>query len=390
MTRWVNAAALLGCAVALLALSGCSTLSNTFDGWFGSPSSAKPGALTPLRSTVALRVIWKGAVGSAGKTVLFPAVSGSTVWVASARGQIAGFNAASGTGVARFEAREPLSSGVAVNGQVIAVGTARGELLALDLTGKTLWKTPLPGEMLAPPVIDGDLVIVRVGDGAIHAYDLASGKRRWLYQRAAPSLTVRSHAGLVVNRGSVYAGFPGGRLIALSAVNGGVAWDSVVALPKGTTELERVADVTSPPVVEDGRACAAVYQGRTACFDAARGASIWARDISSFSGLGADFRNIYVTDDKNIVTALDKASGGTLWRQDKLPGRGLTRPLALGRHVIVGDNQGYVHLLSREDGALVGRATTDGSAIIAAPVAIDLTSFLVQTRDGGVFALSAE
>jgi outer membrane protein assembly factor BamB len=389
MKRRVMAAATLVTLSTLITLSGCGTLSSTSDGWFGS-SSGKPGALTPIRNAVAVRTIWKGAVGPAGKTVLFPAIGGGTVWVASARGQIAGFNATNGASVARFDTREPVSSGVAVNGAVIAVGTARGELLAMDLSGKTLWKTPVPGEMLAPPVIDGDLVIVRVGDGAIHAYDLAGGKRRWLYQRSAPSLTVRSHAGLVVNRGAVYAGFPGGRLIALSAANGGVAWDSVVALPKGTTELERVADVTSPPVVEDGRACAAVYQGRTACFDAARGASIWARDISSFTGLGADIRNIYVTDDKNVVMALDKASGGTLWRQDKLPGRGLTRSLALGRHIIVGDNQGYVHLLSREDGSLVGRAATDGSAIVAAPLAIDLTSFLVQTRDGGVFALSAE
>jgi outer membrane protein assembly factor BamB len=143
-------------------------------------------------------------------------------------------------------------------------------------------------------------------------------------------------------------------------------------------------------VVDDGRACATAYQGRTACFDASRGASIWARDISSFSGMGADFRNLYVTDDKNMVMALDKASGGTVWRQDRLLGRSLTRPLVLGRYVIVGDYQGYVHLLSREDGALVGRIATDGSAIAAAPVALDLSSFLVQTRAGGVFALSAE
>ena len=178
--------------------------------------------------------------------------------------------------------------------------------------------------------------------------------------------------------------------IEVSAINGSVSWDSVVALPKGTTELERVADVTSPPVVDDGRACAAAYQGRTVCFDATRGAAIWARDISSFSGLGADLRNIYVTDDKNNVISLDKASGGSLWKQDKLFGRALTRPLALGRYVIVGDFQGMVHLMSRDDGSFVGRIATDGSAIAAAPVALDLSSFLVQTRNGGVFAITVE
>ena len=136
--------------------------------------------------------------------------------------------------------------------------------------------------------------------------------------------------------------------------------------------------------------CAAAYQGRTVCFDASRGTAIWARDISSFSGIGADFRNIYVTDDKNAVLALDKSSGASVWKQDKLFGRALTRPLAFGRYVIVGDYQGFVHLLSRDDGAFVGRIATDGSAIAAPPVALDISSFVVQTRNGGVFALRTE
>ena len=382
---------MVAAVVLISAVSGCDTLKSTYDSWFGAPApSAKPAALTPISAQVNMRIVWQGAAGPAGKTVLFPMVTGNTVWVASANGQISGFNAANGASVGRFDIRQAISSGVAANATVLAVGTPRGELMAFEWSGKPLWKVQVPGEMLAPPLIDGELVIVRVGDGAIHAYDVASGKRRWAYQRSAPTLSVRSHAGVVAARGSLYAGFPGGRLIALSLASGGVTWDSVVALPKGTTELERVADITSPPVVDDSRACAAAYQGRTACFDAARGTGIWVRDISSFSGLGADFRNIYVTDEKNAVSALDKSSGGGLWKQDKLFGRGLTRPLAFGRYVIVGDYQGFVHLLSGENGAFVGRVATDGSAIAAAPVALDLTSFMVQTRNGGVYAITAE
>jgi outer membrane protein assembly factor BamB len=384
----VRAAALL---IAFAALGGCDTVSRTYNSWFGSPTPAvKPAELPVFKPQVNVKLAWQGAVGPADKTVLFPVVNGNTVWTAAANGQIAGFNAANGASVGRFSAGQLISGGVAASGSVVAVGSARGELLAFDHAGKALWKTQVPGELLAPPVIEGGLVIARVGDGAIHGYDAASGKRRWAFQRSAPSLSVRSNAGIVVDRGSVYAGFPGGRLVAMTAVGGSVLWDSVVALPKGTTELERVADVTSAPVVEDGRACAAAYQGRTVCFDAVRGAAIWARDISSFSGLGADFRNIYVTDDKNAVIALDKTTGGSLWKQDKLAGRALTRPLAFGRYVIVGDYQGFVHLLSRDDGSFVGRAATDGSAIAAAPVALDISSFLVQTRNGGVFALRTE
>ena len=388
MKRGAIVASLLGL---LSVISGCDTVKISYNSWFGSPAPAvKPAELTAFRSLVNVHVAWQGVVGPADKTVLFPVVNGNSVWAAAANGQIAGFNAGNGASVARFSAGQPISGGVAASANAIAVGTPRGELLAFDRSGKAMWKVQVPGELLAPPVIEGDLVITRVGDGAIHAYDLNSGKRRWIFQRSAPALSVRSNAGIAVSRGTVYAGFPGGRLVAMTTVGGSVLWDSVVALPKGTTELERVADVTSPPVVDDGRACAAAYQGRTVCFDAARGAAIWARDISSFSGLGADFRSIYVTDDKNAVIALDKSSGGSLWKQDKLAGRALTRPLAFGRYVVVGDYQGFVHLLSRDDGSFVGRIATDGSAIAAAPVALDLASFLVQTRNGGVFAIRTE
>lgn len=382
---------LAAAATVLMALGGCGMLSSTYDSWFGAPApSAKPAALQPIASQVKTRAAWRSSVGGAEKTVLFPAVSGNTVWVAAASGEIAGFNAASGAQEARFRVGQPVAGGVAANERAVVVATARGEILALDRSGKTLWKAQAPGETLAPPVIDGDLVIARVGDGAVHGYDLASGKRRWTYQRSSPALSVRNYGGAVVHRSVIFAGFAGGRMVALTANNGSVLWDSVVALPKGTTELERVADVTSPPVVDDARACAVAYQGRLACFDATRGTAIWARDISSFSGMGADGRNLYVTDDKSAVSALDKASGGSVWKQDKLAGRGLTRPLALGRFVIVGDYQGFVHLLSREDGSFAARMPTDGSAIAAPPVALDLSSFVVQTRNGGVFAFAVD
>jgi len=178
--------------------------------------------------------------------------------------------------------------------------------------------------------------------------------------------------------------------VALSAATGNVGWDSVVALPRGTTELERVADVMGLPVVDADRVCAVAYQGRVGCFDTQTGTTIWARDMSSIAGMDADHRGAYITDDKNAVIALDKANGGSLWKQDKLSGRGVSAPLAFGRFVVVGDFQGYVHFLSREDGAFAARIATDGSAIGAPPVALDNDSILVQTRNGGVFAISLQ
>jgi outer membrane protein assembly factor BamB len=132
------------------------------------------------------------------------------------------------------------------------------------------------------------------------------------------------------------------------------------------------------------------FQGRIACFDAQSGTSIWARDISSIAGMATDGRNLYITDDQNAVVALDRASGASLWKQERLFGRGVSGPLALGRYVAVGDFEGYVHFLSREDGSFAARIATDGSPVISPPVALDMTSLVVQTRNGGLFAISAQ
>jgi outer membrane protein assembly factor BamB len=389
--RLSRAIAALGIAASLAACSSMSSsVSNLYDRWFGSAPAAKPAPLPPITATAQPKILWRGTVGPAERSVFFPAVTGDKVYAAGASGQIVGFDAKSGNPVTRINAGAKLSGGVAASGSLILAGSTKGEVLAFDATGKPLWKVPLAGEVLAPASIEGTLAAVRAGDGRIYGLDATSGRQRWVYQRTAPALSLRSYGGVVLERGAVFAGFPGGRLVALNAQSGAVGWDSVVALPRGTTELERVADVMGLPVVDGDRVCAVAYQGRVACFDTQSGTTIWARDMSSYAGMDADHRGAYITDEKGAVIALDKANGGSLWKQDKLAGRGVSAPLAFGRYVIVGDYEGYVHLLSREDGSFAGRIATDGSAIGAPPVALDGDNVVVQTRNGGVFAIAAQ
>lgn len=380
------------CAVVAVAalLAGCKTISDTYDGWFGAAPRQKPAELVPFTPQATARIVWQANVGAAGRGAFYPAVSGNTIYAAGASGQIAGFTANSGAGQARFDAGTPLSGGIGAGAGLVLAGTAGGEVLAFEPSGKPAWKTQLSGEVLSPPIAADGVVVVRTGDGRIYGLNAADGKRRWVYQRALPPLALRSYAGIVVYRGAVFAGFPGGRLVAIALDTGNVGWESVVALPKGTTELERVTDVTSYPVVDGNQVCAVTFQGRVACFDVLRGETLWARDASSFAGMALDVRNAYITDERSAVLALDRNRGASLWKQDKMNGRWVSAPLALGRHVIVGDFQGYVHVLSREDGAFVARIATDGSAIQVPPVALDLSTFLVQTRNGGVYAISVQ
>lgn len=381
---------LLPAVLAAALLSGCQTVSDMYDGWFGTAPKQKAAELVQFQARATARILWQGSVGSAEHSAFYPAVSGNTVYAAGASGQIAGFAANTGDNTVRFVAGTPLSGGAGAGAGLVLAGTAKGEVLAFEPTGKPAWKTQLSGEVLSPPTAADGVVVVRTGDGRIHGLNAADGKQRWVYQRALPSLAVRSYAGVVVHRGAVFAGFPGGRLVAIALATGVVGWEAVVALPKGATELDRVTDVTSYPVVDGTQVCAVAFQGRVACFDLIRGETQWARDASSIAGMTLDARNAYITDERSAVQALDRNGGASLWKQDKLNGRWATAPLAMGRYVIVGDFEGYVHVLSREDGAFVARVATDGSAIRVPPVALDLSTFLVQTRNGGVYAISVQ
>lgn len=369
-------------------LVGCSNL-NPF-GWFGGDSRPKPAPLPELKSAVPVRTMWQASVGASGEAALAPAVAAGSVFAAGRDGTVVRLDASSGVQQWRVSAGQPLSGGVGAGDGLVAVGTVEGDVIALDAaSGSMRWRARVSSEVLAAPAVAGDLVIVRCSDSRVFGLDAKDGRRRWVYQRAMPALTVRSPAGVVARGANAFAGFAGGRLVAIALNNGGVRWEAVVALPRGTTELERVADVVGTPWLSEREICAVAFQGRVACFDLANGQPLWSREMSSVSGLGADARYVFVSDDRGAVHALDRTNGTSFWKQDRLSLRNLTAPLPLGREIAVADLEGYVHFLSRENGALIGRASTDGTAVNAALAAIP-GGFVVQTRGGNLFALSIQ
>jgi outer membrane protein assembly factor BamB len=370
-----------------VALVGCSTMEKINPvNWFSSAPKVKPAELEAISPSATLAVLWQAGVGSAGSYVLTPAVVGSSVYSAAQDGTLARFD--NGSQVWRINAGQPISGGVGADGRLVVVATAKGEVLAFDNAGKALWTARVTSEVLAAPQIAEGLVLVRSGDNRIFGLDATDGRRKWVYQRSTPALSLRSNVGVTVAGKAALAGFPGGKLVAIALNNGAAIWEATVAMPKGATELERVSDVTSAPVVAGREVCAAAYQGRVACFDLASGNHLWSRDMSSAAGIDVDARNVYVTDDKGAVHALDRANGATVWKQDKLFMRQVSRPIALSSHVAVGDYQGVVHLLRRENGAFAARYNTDSSGIAAEPQRVE-RGFLMQTRNGGLYALTA-
>ncbi len=367
-----------------LVAGGCSTVEK-LNPFSSSTPKAKPAELATFQASADIKAGWQASIGSAGEFTFSPAVVGDSVYAAARDGTLARFDG--GRPVWRVSAGQVLSGGVGSDGQLVVVGTPKGEVLAFDAAnGRESWKARVSSEVLAAPVVAEGLAIVRSGDSRIFGFEVGDGKRRWVYQRSTPALSLRSSVGVIAAGRVTLAGFPGGKLLAIANNNGAAVWEVTVALPKGATELERVADVTSLPVVSGNTVCATAFQGRVACFDGGSGNTLWSRDMSSSVGLDIDNRYVYVTDDKGAVHALDRNSGASVWKQDKLAQRGVSRPLALGSHVLVADYQGVVHLLRREDGAFAARASTDGSAVRADPVRFG-SGALVQTASGGLHAL---
>lgn len=385
--RWQARLAVIGCL--LLNLAGCASVSELWDDWFG--TSARRDVPTPLsefKPTVQLS-LKQATVGAGGTAVLVPGVWQQSVFAASAEGRLVRFDATLGRELWRLELKERLSAGVGVGPAGVVVAGPKGDVLAFDHGGRLLWRTRVSSEVLAPPAVGTDTVYVRALDGRIHALDAASGQRKWFYQRNIPALTVRNTAGLLLDRNGLFAGFGGGKLVALEAASGAVAWEATVAQPRGVSELERIADVTSTPVTDGQLICAAAFQGRVACFDINTGAPAWGREISSFTGIALDGRNLYVSETKGVVHALDKGSGASVWKQDKLLHRQLSGPAVHRGYVVVGDLAGYVHFLSREDGSFAARIATDGSPIRATPQVLP-QGVLVQTLKGGLYLIGLD
>lgn len=378
---------LLGAGMLAL-LAGCSTLSSLNP--FATKSKLNlPAPLVELKGSMAVRTAWKLDMGKANGYLFTPAVVGNTVVLAGADGSLARVESASGRQLWRVKAPSALTAGVGSDGEMIVVAGAKGVVMNYDMNGKLLWSAQASSEVLTSPVVGDGVVVVRSIDNRVVGLDAKTGAKKWTVQRVAPPLLLRTAPGMLVVGKEVVIAQPGGKLMALTLATGAPRWEVAVGEARGATELERVTDIGGNPILYGTDVCAVAYQGRVGCFDVATGTPKWTKEFSSDVGVSVDERFVFAADDKGAVSAFNREAGASAWKNDKLGFRRLSTPISYGRAVAVGDYQGFVHFLSREDGAFLARAATDGSAITSPPVVAG-TNLIFQTQSGTVTAIAVE
>lgn len=364
---------LLGLAAVLL--TGCAGS--------GKP---KPAELGPNPGLMGVRQVWSAKIGE----VAYPLdvqVSGSQIALASGDGTVLALDARSGRELWRASAKARLTAGVGSDGKTTAVATQANEIVAFA-DGRELWRQKLPAQVLTAPFVAGGRVFVLAADRSVTALDGASGRKLWTQQRPGEALVLRQ-PGVILAVGDTLVVGLSSRLVGLNPLNGSIRWDAPVATPRGTNDVERLVDLVGRVSRVGDSVCARAFQAGVGCVDAARGTVAWTKSSAGYQGVHGDDRLVFGPESDGKLVAWRRADGERAWVSERLRYRQLTAPLALGRSVIVGDDSGNVHFVSREDGSPLTRVTTDGSAIAAAPVVADDT-LVVVTRNGGVFGFVPE
>lgn len=360
---------------ALLAtqLAGCGMKQAVSNYMSGEDNSVPPEPLVEFQPLVQVAEGWSTRLGKGADEQflkLIPQVVNDRVYTAERRGRVAALDAASGKQIWEQDVDVPISGGPGIGDGLVLVGTTDGEVLALDEGGgKLLWRAPVTSEVLSAPQAAAGVVVVHTGDGKVNGLDAATGKRVWIHDRTSATLTLRGSSSPVVVRDLAIVGFDNGRLVALELKSGKPVWETAVAVASGRSDLERMVDIDAELLVRGETLYVATFQGRVAAIEIESGRLLWSREISSYAGLAADDHALYLTDSEGMVWSLDRDSGAAYWKQDKLKARASTAPAAVGEYVIVGDIEGYLHWLRREDGQFAARARIDSSRIIAPPVA---------------------
>ena len=356
-------------------LAGCSL-------WSSGSAKPVPPDLGVNVAVLGVRQAWTARIGKVGGLPLDIHSSGNVVTVASEDGLVAAIDARTGGDLWRTVLAEPLSAGVGSDGNAAAVVSRSNVLIVLN-AGRERWRQALAAQVFTPPLVAGGRVFVLSADRSIAAYDADNGRKLWSQRRPGEALVLRQSGALLAVGDTLVVGFSG-RLVGLDPDNGSVRWEAPLASARGTNDVERLVELVGRTSRVGDSVCARSFQAAVGCVNTARGTVVWTQPASGAEGVHGDNDVLFGTESNGTTSAWRRSDGTRLWASDRLKYRKLTAPFLLGRSVVIGDDEGYVYLLSRTDGTPLNRVATDGSGIAAAPVVAGDT-LVVVTRNGSVY-----
>jgi outer membrane assembly lipoprotein YfgL len=357
-------------AALLVGLAACSS------------DKPKPTPLQTFTPKIAAKSVWNTSIGSIGYPMV-ATVRNGVLFVASGSGEVRALQIESGAEVWRASAGSAIAAGVGSDGRYTSVVTRGNEVVTFD-AGREVWRKRVPSSVVTPPLVAGERVFVMGVDRAVHAFDAVDGRRLWSLSRPGDALTLAQAGVLSAFRNTLLVG-QGQRLAGVDPLRGTVQWEVPLAAPRGTNEVERLADLLGPVARVGDRVCARAFQSAVGCADAAKGTVLWSRTVGGIQAVGADAEQVFGADASDRITAWRADSGDVAWTNEKMLYRGLSGALAVGPSVVFGDSEGYVHFLATATGEAQLRLPTDGKAVIGTPV-LSGTTLVVTTKSGGVYA----
>lgn len=364
--------------VALIA-AGCGIFGDDKD------EELEPAELLDFEQTLDVRRLWSEKVGGGTeflRIALSPAGDGNRIYAASYDGNVTAYDPENGKRIWRTDTGVTLSSGPGVGADLVIVAGYDGDLIALRAEdGSEAWRIFVAGEFLSKPIISGDAVIVYTIDGLLRVMSTFDGSERWLLEQTLPALTQRGASTPVVVGSTVISGFDNGRLVASRLSDGVTLWEAVMTPTSGRSDLDRLSDVDGALAAVDQDVYASGYNGRIAALAAESGEVLWAREISTHSGVTADWNNVYAIGNEGEIIALLRRNGTDVWRQDGLLRREPSTPVAFSTAVVVGDFEGYVHFFSNFDGSPVARVRA-GKGMISGSLVVMGDKLFVQNESG--------